>query len=112
MVINKKINMIGRYICRNFSSLANKKVGFIGLGNMGYPMVQNLLNKGYKVTAFDLDEEVLKQAESAGATIAPDPKETSIDQDIVFTMLPNTAIVQETRGVSVPFVNIVYNLCV
>lgn len=89
--------MIGRYVSRQFSTLANQKVGFIGLGNMGLPMIRNLLKHNYSVTAFDVDEEKMKEAESAGATIAPDVKETTIDQDVVLTMLPNTEIVEETR---------------
>ena len=31
-----------------------KKIGFIGLGNMGGPMAVNLVKAGYVVTAFDL----------------------------------------------------------
>lgn len=64
---------------------------------MGFPMMKNLLNHNYAVTAFDTNQEVLKLAEEAGATIAPDIKETAVDQDICFTMLPNTDIVEETR---------------
>jgi 3-hydroxyisobutyrate dehydrogenase len=30
------------------------KIGWIGLGNMGNPMVQNLLKAGYSVTVFNL----------------------------------------------------------
>lgn len=91
--------MIGRYAARRFSTAAGgKNIGFIGLGKMGYPMVQNLLKHGYKVTAFDANEETLKLAEASGATIAPDAKEATIDNDIVLTMLPNTDIVEETRN--------------
>jgi 3-hydroxyisobutyrate dehydrogenase-like beta-hydroxyacid dehydrogenase len=35
----------------NFST----KIGFIGLGNMGFPMAINLSKKGYEVYAFDVD---------------------------------------------------------
>lgn len=38
-----------------FSTTLGKRVGFIGLGNMGLPMVQNLIKHGYKVTAFDIN---------------------------------------------------------
>ena len=30
------------------------KIGFIGLGNMGYPMAQNLVKAGHDVTGFDI----------------------------------------------------------
>ena len=31
------------------------RVGFVGLGNMGFPMAINLANKGHEVYAFDID---------------------------------------------------------
>ena len=33
------------------------KIGFIGLGNMGGPMAQNLVKAGHDVTGFDLSPE-------------------------------------------------------
>jgi 6-phosphogluconate dehydrogenase (decarboxylating) len=36
-----------------------QKVGFIGLGNMGFPMSANLAKKGFIVKAFDLNKETL-----------------------------------------------------
>ena len=41
-------------------SFAN--VGFIGLGNMGFPMAVNLVNKGHKVYGFDVDASKSKVA--------------------------------------------------
>ena len=32
------------------------KVGFIGIGNMGWPMAMNLFEAGYDLTVFDLDK--------------------------------------------------------
>lgn len=89
--------MIGRFATRQFASTGKKKVGFMGLGNMGFPMLSNVINHGYEVTAYDTNEETLKKAEALGASIAPDIKAATIDQDICFTMLPNTDIVEETR---------------
>ena len=34
------------------------KVGFIGLGNMGLPMAENLFSAGYDVAGFDLKKNV------------------------------------------------------
>ncbi|WP_269326290.1 NAD(P)-binding domain-containing protein, partial [Chromobacterium piscinae] len=36
-----------------------ENIAFIGLGNMGGPMAVNLLNKGFKVSAFDLSADAL-----------------------------------------------------
>ena len=85
--------MLGKVFGRYFSSQAGKRVGFIGLGNMGYPMVHNLIKNGYTVTAFDLNKVQLEKAEKVGAVIASDVKQATVDNDIVLTMLPNTEIV-------------------
>ena len=43
-----------------------KKVGFIGLGNMGLPMANNILNAGIGVNAFDLSRDAMKRADELG----------------------------------------------
>ena len=48
-----------------------KKIGFIGLGNMGGPMAVNLVKAGYVVTAFDLVESALEQFVEQGGQRAP-----------------------------------------
>ena len=89
--------IISKLAIRMFSTGGKKKVGFLGLGNMGFPMVNNLIKNGYKVTAYDVNPEIVKKAEELGAVAANDVQETAIDQDICFTMLPNTDIVEEAR---------------
>lgn len=75
--------MISRFATRNFCSVPkNKKVGFMGLGNMGFSMMKNLMKHGYKVTAYDVDNSVLEKAEALGATVAPDVKGATTDQDV------------------------------
>lgn len=69
------------------------KVGFIGLGNMGLPMVLNLA-KETEVIAFDLNENSLKEAEQAGAQQAASIEEIgSSGSSVIFTMLPGCAAV-------------------
>ena len=41
-------------------------VGFVGLGNMGSYMAQNLLKKGYQVIAYDLSADAVKVIVDAG----------------------------------------------
>ncbi|CAI2375471.1 unnamed protein product [Moneuplotes crassus] len=89
--------MIGRICTRNFSSKAGKKVGFMGLGNMGFSMMRNCMSHGYEITAYDVDNKVMEKAEELGAKIAPDVKAAATDQDFCLTMLPNTDIVEQTR---------------
>lgn len=44
------------------------KIGFIGLGRMGMGLVQNLLDKGHEVVAYNRSSEKVKEAEGYGAT--------------------------------------------
>ncbi len=43
------------------------QIGYIGLGKMGHGMVERLLEKGYKVVAYNRSPEPVKEAEKAGA---------------------------------------------
>ena len=65
-----------------------KKIGFIGLGNMGGPMASNLVNAGYEVTGFDLSAAAIEAAETAGCGIAGNTVEAATGMDCVITMLP------------------------
>lgn len=47
-----------------------KTIGFIGLGEMGFPMASNLLKAGYSVIAYDKRNEVLVKIKNQGARIA------------------------------------------
>ena len=72
-----------------------KKIGFIGLGNMGLPMAKNLVTAGYQVTGFDLSDAAMNALKKAGGQIAQDIKAAVTDAQIVLTMLPSGAQVQE-----------------
>jgi 3-hydroxyisobutyrate dehydrogenase len=65
------------------------KIGFIGLGNMGPPMVSNLLKAGQTVVAFDINAIALEAVVAAGARAAQAPQQVVRECDIVFTMLPS-----------------------
>lgn len=71
-----------------------KKIGFVGLGIMGKPMVRNLLKKGFDVTAFDIVEAAVQEMVEAGATGAKSAKEVATDKDVVITMVPSGPIVR------------------
>lgn len=69
-------------------------IGFIGLGNMGGPMMRNLLKAGHAVSAFDLSDAALKAAAEAGATIAKTAAEAARGAEVVVSMLPAGAHVK------------------
>ena len=72
-----------------------KKIGFIGLGNMGLPMANNISKAGIEVNAFDISEKALKQAENLGMSIKQDSKSVLEDIDALITMLPNGSSVEK-----------------
>ncbi|MCO5084409.1 MAG: NAD(P)-dependent oxidoreductase [Rhizobiaceae bacterium] len=63
-------------------------LGFIGLGNMGGPMCQRLLQAGYRVWAFDLNQAALERAVAAGAVAATSASACAAAADILLTSLP------------------------
>jgi len=72
-----------------------KKVGFIGLGNMGSKMVVNLLNTNHEVVGFDINEKLVDQLVSKGLKKVSNLSEITNDIDIIITMLPNGEIVEK-----------------
>ena len=71
-------------------------VGFVGLGNMGWPMAANLHAAGFSLVVRDADaaRQARFAAEHAGALTADRPAAFAV-ADIVVTMLPNGAVVRE-----------------
>lgn len=69
-------------------------IGFIGLGNMGRPMVRNLLKAEHTVRAFDLSTAACEQASADGAEIADNIAAAISGADAVITMLPAGAHVR------------------
>ena len=67
-----------------------KKLGFIGLGNMGKPMAKNLLKEGFELTVYDVFEAPVNELVDLGATRANSGKEVAESSDIVILMLPNS----------------------
>ncbi len=71
------------------------KVGFVGLGTMGWPMSANIARGGYDVVGIDADPELAQRwAKEHGQTAASGPADFA-DVEAVVTMLPNGAIVRQ-----------------
>jgi 3-hydroxyisobutyrate dehydrogenase len=71
------------------------RIGFIGLGNMGLPMAQNLLKAGHRVTGADLSAAATEKLKVAGGAIAENAKAAAKDAEVVITMLPSGKEVRE-----------------
>jgi 3-hydroxyisobutyrate dehydrogenase len=70
------------------------KVGFIGTGTMGQPMVANLITKGFEVVAYDVVPAALDAAVAIGASRAGSVAEAARSGDLVVTMLPSSPHVE------------------
>ena len=44
----------------------NQSIGFIGAGNMGLPMLKNLVSQGYDVKVYDINPKITKKLEITG----------------------------------------------
>lgn len=63
-------------------------IAFIGLGNMGAPMAENLLKAGYTLSVYDLSEEATARLQQTGASVADSPKDAASNAQVVISMLP------------------------
>ena len=70
--------------------MAIERIGFIGLGNMGWPMAANLAKAGFALTAFDISESVVREFAAAHrVSIARSLAAIGAETDCVITMLPD-----------------------
>ncbi|MDR3593153.1 MAG: NAD(P)-dependent oxidoreductase [Negativicutes bacterium] len=73
-----------------------KKVGFIGLGTMGLPMVKNLLKAGFELTVFNRTKDRTKGLEALGAKVVDSAAEVPRQGcQVIFTMLTADKAVEE-----------------
>jgi len=72
-----------------------KRIGFVGLGNMGSKMVINLLQANYEVIGYDINEEFIDKLIPNGIHKASSLNDITDDVDVIITMLPNGEIVKK-----------------
>lgn len=82
----------------NFQGLGdiqmNRKLGFIGLGNMGLPMSINLLKANNEVYGFDTNVEAVELFTEAGGIGLASAKDVAMQCDVIMTSLPTPQIVE------------------
>ncbi len=70
----------------------SEPIGFVGLGNMGFPMMNRLVAAGHPVVAFDLREDVLAEATALGAQPATSVREVADRTETVLASLPTPQV--------------------
>jgi 3-hydroxyisobutyrate dehydrogenase-like beta-hydroxyacid dehydrogenase len=71
------------------------EIGFIGVGKMGGPMVNNLLAAGYAVKVYDANKAAVDAVVAKGATTASSPKDLADKVETILVCLPTPPIVQQ-----------------
>lgn len=74
----------------------NKKIGFIGLGNMGIPIAKNLISEGYHLQVYNRTISKADELDAASITKCKTPAEAAHGVQIIITMLSEDEIVKET----------------
>lgn len=66
------------------------RVGFIGLGIMGKPMAQNLLQAGFSLTVYNRTRKRAEELAALGARAADSPRALAENADIIITMVTDS----------------------
>jgi putative dehydrogenase len=70
---------------------SGQKIGFIGLGAMGFGMASSLLRAGHMVCGFDVRKDAVERLVAKGGEAATSPGEVGKDADLLFVMVVNDA---------------------
>lgn len=74
---------------------AKLRLGYVGAGLMGLPMVKRLASLKYAIRAYDIVPEKIAAAAAAGAAAASSPADTVQGADLVLLNLPTTDAVEQ-----------------
>jgi len=66
-----------------------KRVGIVGLGDMGSGLARNILKNGFSLTGFDLSEARMTELKEAGGAPAANCREVAQNSDSIFVMVLN-----------------------
>ena len=81
-------------------------LGFLGVGYMGRPIVQRLLESGFKVAAYDRDRSKAEELTRYGGTVAESVAQLSSTCDVLLSCLPSDeAVLDVYRGPNGAFAN-------
>ena len=76
--------------------MMSKKIGFIGLGQMGKWMALNYLKADYQMNVYDINTQAVDFLVQNGATACQTPVHIATQCEVVFLSLPDTDIVKQT----------------
>ena len=71
-----------------------RRIGFIGLGAMGWPMAKNVLKAGFALAVHDIVPAPVAELVRLGAEARSSPRDVARDAAVVVTMLPDSPDVE------------------
>lgn len=71
------------------------KIGWIGLGNMGIPMAEQLIKADYTITVYNRSEGKEASLKEMGALVAETPKELIAATDVIIVMVSDDAAIEQ-----------------
>ncbi|OBK26830.1 oxidoreductase [Mycobacterium asiaticum] len=85
------------------------RIGFIGLGNMGFPMARRLVERDHDLVAFDTNPSALQRIVALGASAASSAKEVA---DLAETVLASLPTPTASLDVATSDTGVVHGSCV
>ena len=85
--------------------MSDTNIGFVGLGNVGSKVANNIISNGYKLFVYDLDEKKSKSLVSKGAIFCKRIEELIPEVSVLITCLPSPKSVKEVILKCVPKLN-------
>ena len=76
-------------------SKMNSAIGMLGLGIMGSAMSVNLFQAGFRVIGYDVSMERMEAFAKAGGTPALSPRDVAKQADVVISVLPSVAALDQ-----------------
>ena len=76
------------------TSSTSRRVGYVGLGNLGFHLAHSLLKAGHQLTITDLNKSLAEPLLVAGATWSDDAAGVAQASDVVFTCLPSPRAIE------------------
>src|SRR5579862_1961636 len=71
------------------------KIGFAGLGKMGFGMARNLLRAGHELTVYNRSREKAEPLRQEGAHVADSPAAAARNADAIVTMLADDRALED-----------------
>ena len=72
------------------------RLGFVGLGLMGQPMVTRLIDAGHEIVVYNRSRQKCAPFEERGVGVVDSPQELASKSDVVITMLATSTAVEAT----------------